>query len=71
MRLPDLKGYLRIPGDFPVTLVQQTYHPHTKNQPPLVLRESLSAMAILTSNDDVEEEIDHSSNGIYDQVLSQ
>ncbi|MFX6074689.1 type IV secretion system DNA-binding domain-containing protein, partial [Acinetobacter baumannii] len=25
MRLPDLKGYLRIPGDFPVTLVQQTY----------------------------------------------
>ncbi|MFW1840529.1 type IV secretion system DNA-binding domain-containing protein [Acinetobacter gyllenbergii] len=70
MRLPDLKGYLRIPGDFPVTLVQQVYHPHTKNQPPVVLRESLSALDILNNHDD-DQEIHHSSGGIFDQVVNQ
>lgn len=55
MRLPNLKGYLRIPGDFPVTLIEQTYHPHTKNQPPLVMREHLSPIDILVNDDDTDE----------------
>ncbi|MFH4113454.1 type IV secretion system DNA-binding domain-containing protein, partial [Acinetobacter baumannii] len=27
MKLPDLTGYLRVPGDYPVTKITQKYHP--------------------------------------------
>ncbi|UVU12932.1 type IV secretion system DNA-binding domain-containing protein (plasmid) [Acinetobacter baumannii] len=30
MKLPDLTGYLRVPGDYPVTKITQKYHPHLK-----------------------------------------
>lgn len=67
MKLPNLVGYLRIPGDFPVTLIEQTYHPHTKNQPPLVMRETFSPIEKLTEEENLNQNINHFNRDIFDQ----
>ncbi|ELY7254472.1 type IV secretion system DNA-binding domain-containing protein [Acinetobacter baumannii] len=49
MKLPDLTGYLRVPGDYPVTKITQKYHPHLKNVPAFIERENMgfiSAFAV-------------------------
>ncbi|PJG65169.1 type IV secretion system DNA-binding domain-containing protein [Acinetobacter seifertii] len=65
MKLPDLTGYLRVPGDYPVTKITQKYHPHLKNVPAFIERENMGFISAFA----VAEALESHSNSVEEDPL--